>query len=107
MSRDILNSLSFEMHYDDFSQTYSAYVYDTVTRELYGKLWVPHYITHNYVRRVQFIRAWIEKNLEEAWPTCESTLNMELRSRRTITSSCGRLTVTESPSLTVTCSRTS
>lgn len=34
MSRDILNSLSFEMHYDDFSGNYYAYIYDTVTRSI-------------------------------------------------------------------------
>ena len=56
MSRDILNSLSFDMHYDDFSQTYAVYIYDTVTHDLYGKLWIPCEITHNYVRRVQLIR---------------------------------------------------
>ncbi|QQV91722.1 hypothetical protein vBKpPFBKp16_025 [Klebsiella phage vB_KpP_FBKp16] len=107
MSRDILTHLAYTVDYDSLYRAYRVHVYDRRTLEVYLNTIVPSHDKDFVMCPDEWVEAWIYNNVKEAWPTCESTLNMELTSRRTITSSCGRLTVTESPSLTVTCSRTS
>lgn len=66
-------------------------VWDTETMEVYSKGFSSSHAEAMWVGLSQ--RTMIEKE----WPDCQDqTLNTELKFRKTITSSCGRLKVTES-----------
>lgn len=82
MSRDISSDIVYDIAHSALHRGYIVNVIDAYTGEVY--LRNHPLVDQGYYTAKAWVVSWIIR-LMEAWPTCESTLNMELRSQRTIT----------------------
>lgn len=87
----IEDRLQMDIQYNNSTQQYVGTVYDSKTEEV-------------YVQIKQWDDYWLRQKLHDAvsqflkeWKCQDQTSNTGLKYRKTIISSCGQLTVTESP----------
>ena len=91
MNTPILQRLSVRVSPNSYLRTNEWSVYDPTNNEVYGR--GSHYTWADAWDGAQDCLCKIARE----WPDCQDqTLNTELKYRKTITSSCGRLKVTES-----------